>query len=501
MKGKLRLRAKEETFETLLRLRDSLGPVEAYLTGGFVRDTLLGRATADVDIVVAAPAMKLAPEVAHTLGGKYVALDEVNEIARVVLRREEPLHLDFSTMRGSIEEDLSQRDFTIDAIAVDLNDIEKPSLPFIDPYDGSQDLERRVVRAISEAGFVHDPARLLRGPRLAAEFGFAIDGNTKALIQRHHELIDTVAAERVRDELCRLIAAPRAAQSLRLLDELGLLLVILPELSSTKGSEQPKEHFWDVFEHSVETVAAIDFVLRTEVSVYYGAGTLAFVPWSSELEEHFEEEISSGHSRKTLLKLAALLHDVAKPATKAMDERGRTRFLGHAKEGASIAEGIMERMRFSSREKEMVQKMVMHHLRPGQLSGEGLPTHRAIYRYFRDTGDVALDTIFLNLADHLATRGPELDLGEWREQAQKLAYVLEERFREESIVSPPKLIDGHDLIDIFSLTPGPRIGKLLEAVREAQAAGDIATREEALGFIQKRLSLKGAQKQNSHYHH
>ena len=135
MKGKLRLRAKEETFETLLRLRDSLGPVEAYLTGGFVRDTLLGRATADVDIVVAAPAMKLAPEVAHTLGGKYVALDEMNEIARVVLRGEEPLHLDFSTMRGSIEEDLSQRDFTIDAIAVDLNDIEKPSFPFIDPYN------------------------------------------------------------------------------------------------------------------------------------------------------------------------------------------------------------------------------------------------------------------------------------------------------------------------------------------------------------------------------
>ena len=107
---------------------------------------------------------------------------------------------------------------------------------------------------------------------------------------------------------------------------------------------------------------------------------------------------------------------------------------------------------------------------------------------------MAIDTIFLNFADHLATRGPELDLEEWREQAQKLAYVLEERFREESIVSPPKLIDGHDLIDIFSLTPGPRIGKLLEAVREAQAVGNIATREEAFGFIQKRLSLKGAAK-------
>jgi len=494
LKGKQCLRANKETFDILLRLRDFLSQrsIEAYLTGGFVRDALMGREGYDIDVVVGANAMKLAPEVAHALKGKYVPLDDVNEIARVVLRRERPLHLDFSTMRGSIEEDLSQRDFTINAIALGLKDIEEPNAPVIDPSNGRQDLEKAVVRALGEGSFVHDPARLLRGPRLVAEFGFSIDGKTKAWIKRHNQLIATVAAERVRDELCRLIAAPKAAQSLRLLDELGLLLVILPELSPTKGAEQPKEHFWDVFEHSVETVAAVESVLRAESSAYYGEGTLAFVPWSLELEQHFEEEISSGHSRKTLLKLVALLHDVAKPQTKSIDEKGRIRFLGHAKEGASVAGVIMERLRFSSREKEMVPKMVMHHLRPGQLSGEELPTRRAIYRYFRDTGDVAIDTIFLNLADHLATRGSKLDFDEWREHAQKLAYVLEERFREESIVTPPKLIDGHDVIDTFGLTPGPKIGELLEAVREAQAAGDIATREEALVFVRKRLSLKGA---------
>ncbi|MBE9501883.1 MAG: HD domain-containing protein [Dehalococcoidia bacterium] len=496
MKGKQRLRAKKETFDILLRLRDFLSQrsIEAYLTGGFVRDALLGEEGYDIDIVAAASAMKLASEVAGALEGKYVSLDEANEIARVVLRRERPLHLDFSTMRGSIEEDLSQRDFTIDAIAVDLNDIEKPSPPFIDPFGGEQDLRRGVVRAISEEAFVRDPARLLRGLRLAAEFGFSIDNETKKQIEGHHQLITTVAAERVRDELCRLLAAPRAAQSLRLLDELGLLLDIFPELSATKGAEQPKEHFWDVFEHSVETVSAIEFVLRIGSLAYYNEGILALVPWSSELERHFEEKVSSGHSRKTLLKLVALLHDVAKPATKSIDEKGRMRFLGHAKEGATVAEGIMERLRFSAREKEMVRKMVLHHLRPGQLSGEGLPTRRAIYRYFRDTGNVAIDTIFLNLADHLATRGPELDFEEWRQHAEKLAYVLEERFREESIVAPPKLIDGHDVIDSFDLIPGPKIGELLEAVREAQAAGDITTREEALAFVQKQLSPEGAPK-------
>jgi len=119
---------------------------------------------------------------------------------------------------------------------------------------------------------------------------------------------------------------------------------------------------------------------------------------------------------------------------------------------------------------------------------EELPTQRAIYRYFRDTGDVGIDTIFLNLADHLATRGPNLELEEWRRHAESMAYVLEQRFREESVVSPPKLISGHDLIDILGMSPGRELGQLLEAVREAQAAGEIATREEALLFIQKRHS-------------
>jgi poly(A) polymerase len=136
----------------------------------------------------------------------------------------------------------------------------------------------------------------------------------------------------------------------------------------------------------------------------------------------------------------------------------------------------------------MMGKMVAHHLRPGQVVGEGLPSRRAIYRYFRDTGNAGIDTIFLNLADHLAARGPQLDPEEWREHAREMAYVLEERFREQSIVIPLKLIDGHDLIDILGLSPGPRIGGLLEAVREAQAAGEVVSREEALSYVRKRLS-------------
>jgi poly(A) polymerase len=163
------------------------------------------------------------------------------------------------------------------------------------------------------------------------------------------------------------------------------------------------------------------------------------------------------------------------------------RFLGHTKEGAAIVVNILERLRFSGREIKLVETMVQHHLRPMQMSNNGLPTRRAIYRYFRDTGETGIDILFMSLADHLATRGPRLDLTQWREHAQIVEYVLTERFKEESVVLPPKLVDGHDLINIFELSPGPRIGQLLEAVREAYASGELTTREEALDYIRKQL--------------
>jgi poly(A) polymerase len=491
-------KANKEIMRVLNEVQQLLTPrsIEGYLTGGFVRDTLIGRDSGDVDIVVGAQAMELARDVAKALGGTFVPLDEVHEIARVALpggkwevggEQGEPLHIDLATMHGSIGEDLALRDFTMDAIAIDLREIADPGAPLIDPFGGQRDLEAGVVRSISEEAFRRDPARLLRAPRLAAEFGFSLADETREQIKRHHLLITQVAGERVRDELCRLIAAPKAAKWLRLLDELGLLLAILPELSPTKGAEQPKEHFWDVFEHSIETIAALEFLLRMEGSEYFSNEIMAFVPWSLELERHFEEEVASGHRRKTLLKLAGLLHDIAKPQTRTIEETGRTRFFGHATEGANMARDILDRLRFSVREKEMVRGMIEHHMRPGQLAGEEeLPTQRAIYRYFRDSGDVGIDTIFLNLADHLAARGPNLETEEWRRHTQSVAYVLDQRFMEEGVVSPPKLISGHDLIDTLGMSPGPEVGQLLEAVREAQAAGEVTTREEALLFVRKR---------------
>ncbi len=471
--------------------------VRAYLVGGFIRDVFLGRETADIDIAVASDALEIAPRVATAFGGRYVLLSDVDRIGRVVLvDRDAPSaggrwEIDFSTFDGSIEQDLERRDFTIDAMAVDLSWLRQGSagVQLIDPFDGWSDLNGGVIRAVTETAFEADALRLLRAVRLAAELGFSIDKETEALIRGGSCLIASVAGERVRAEMLRLLAVSQTRYFLSCLDDLGLLTAIIPELTQAKDVGQPSEHFWNVFDHSVETVAAVGFLLRQGAWKYADDKVLAVTPWSAELAQHFALEVSSGSTRGLLLKLAALLHDIAKPQTRAVDERGRLRFLGHAGEGAAIAASIMERLRFSAREVSLVEVLVRHHLRLGQMSHDELPSHRAIYRYFRDTGEAGIDILFLSLADHLATRGPHLEPAQWQEHAQMVEYVLARRFQDEGVVTPPRLIDGRDLISIFGMSPGPRVGEFLEAVREAQASGEVATREEALSYVREHLLI------------
>jgi poly(A) polymerase len=467
--------------------------VKLYLVGGFVRDALLGRGTADIDIAVARDGVEIAQKVASALGGSFVLLDEVSRVGRVVVADDKApsgrWELDFSTFEGSIEDDLARRDFTVDAIAVDPGELKK-TIHLIDPFNGWTDLKRGIIRAVSDKAFQSDAVRLLRAVRLAAELGFSLDKQTEAQVRKNCHLISGVAGERIREELLRLLAVPHSERFLPYLDELGLVTAIIPELAEAKGVKQPREHFWDVFDHSVETVIASDFLLHEGAWEYAGDEVLAATPWSEFLAQHFSREVSHGSTRRVLLKLAALLHDVSKPQTKALDEEGRMRFLGHGKLGAAVVAGILERLRFSGKEVKLVAVMVREHLRPTQMSQGGLPTSRAIYRYFRDTEGAGIDILFLSLADHLATRGPKLELAGWREHARMVEYVLTQHLEQERVVAPPKLVSGHDLIDVFGLKPGPKIGKLLEAVREAQASGEITTREEALSYIREHLLTK-----------
>jgi len=477
---------------------------QGYIVGGFIRDWLLGRETNDIDIAVDGDAVSVAREITQALEGKFVLLDDINGIARVVITESYQLsavsfewHLDFSSFSGNIESDLARRDFTIDAIATELSQFasyepraQQPRMKLIDPFSGEKDLRGRIVRGVSEQIFEADAVRLLRAVRLAAELDFVIEPKTESLIRCYSQSIAKVPGERVREELLRLLTLPRAAYYLRYLDKLGLLPALVPELAEGKGVEQPTIHFWDVFDHSVETVAAIEFLIRESDWKYGNEDILAGALWSDTIAQHLSQEVSKGSNHKALLKLGGLFHDIAKPRTKLLDNAGRAHFLGHTKEGAAMAVSILERLRFSHREVGLVESLVYHHLRPVQMANEGLPTQRAIYRYFRDTGDAGIDILFLALADYLATYGPLVDMEGWKGCCQLINYISTEHGKQQTRFLPVKLVDGHDLMNIFDLIPGPLVGELLALVHEAQASGELSTKEEALALVQKEMSLR-----------
>jgi poly(A) polymerase len=464
--------------------------IPAFLVGGFLRDALLGRPTRDVDLAVFGDALTLAKALAKEKGGSLVPLNEAHTIARVVLHQGNAMNgwqIDLASFDQDITRDLARRDFTMDALALPLGDAleDSPDEKLIDPFGGLSDIATATVKAVSTHIFQDDPARLLRGVRLSAQLGFSLAGDTHGLIKQDAHLLPTVAPERLRDELLKTLAEPETFRYLRLMDDLDLLIQLIPELDAARGVEQPKEHYWDVLNHCLEASEDAERVTREKGRA--GDNILSHVPWHPSLETYFEEEVSDGHTRRTIIKLAGLLHDIAKPATKTIEPNGRMRFFGHDTQGAVISEQILRRLRLSGRGIRLVSTMIEHHLRPTQMNQNvEMPTRRAIYRYFRDLGEAAIDTLYLNLADYLAAKGPEIEMEDWQGHCRLIGHILHQGLEEQAAPQKaPRLLEGHALMEGLALPPGPTVGRLLEALQEAQAAGDIATRDEALALARR----------------
>ncbi|MBI3743748.1 MAG: HD domain-containing protein [Chloroflexi bacterium] len=448
-----------------------------YVVGGAVRDALLGRAIVDVDIAVSGDPASLARAVEAQYGAPVVELDADRQVYRVPLERGR-LTLDVTPLTdGSIDLDARRRDFTINALAVLIARAASGPAEVIDAVGGLDDLRKRQVRAVSEDVFRDDSVRLLRAVRIGVELGFTIEATTAECIKRDAPLLAGVAAERVRDEMCRILALPGSAPSLRLLDELRLLTVVLPELEAARNCGQPKEHYWDVLPHSIESAGHAEQVLRqTSPEPEVAAQTV----WDEELALYFAEPVSSGHTRATLLKWAALLHDVGKPGAKTIEPDGRIRFLGHPTLGAEMTRVIMERLRFSNRETANVVSLVKEHLRPGLISRDAGPSRRALYRMFRDAEGVEIDLLFLSFADYLAARGPLREAEDWSRFSGSIRAMLANWRAQPEEGRPPKLVDGHDLMRELGIPPGPALGTVLDGVQEACAAGEVGNKEEAL---------------------
>jgi len=453
--------------------------VRVWVVGGAVRDVLLGRPVHDWDFTVDGDALGLARALADGLGGAYFPLDAERGTGRVVLApTDEPRQeLDFAALHSEgLEADLRARDFTVNALAVDEVGL------LTDLTGGQEDLATRRVRATSEGAFRDDPVRLLRAMRVSAELGFEIEPQTASWVRRDAPLLAHPAAERVRDEFARLLAVPRAAFHLERCDEFGLLSHVVPELESLKGVTQSPPHHADVWRHTLQTVNALEEVAaRPDRFLKPVRSALA-----DDLRAHLAVEVSGGRDRALLLKLAALLHDVGKPETWSQDTQGRIHFYDHEPVGARMAAECTQELRFSRDEVERVRTMVAYHLRPAHLAQSGLVTRRVVYRYFRATGDAGVEVVLLALADHLAIWGAALEEPRWARLLEVAETLLTHYFeRRAETVAPPPLVTGDDLMAELGLAPGREIGRLLEAVREAQAAGEVRTREEALALARR----------------
>ncbi len=435
--------------------------------GGSVRDLLLNRPVTDVDLAVEGDPGSLARALARDLNGSPFPLSERHGAWRVVA---DGFWVDIAATRGGIEDDLALRDFTINAIALALD-----SGDVLDPHGGRADLTAGVVRAVGDAVFSDDPLRLLRLARIAHQLGFSIDQPTERLARSQVARAAEPSGERIYMEMRRLLEPDDPAAGVRLLDRLGVLEVVLPELAPTRGVEQSPFHHLDVFEHTLH-------VLDTAADL--ADHPAHYLPQHADLVTAvLDRLVGDGMTARQALRLAALFHDISKPQTRAVDERGRISFMGHDSQGAETAEAVLGRWKASAAVVRFCRVLVAEHLRLGFMVHDRPLGRRDAYRYARATEPHVVESVVLSLADRLATRGERARQRHLRAHAETAAELLG-LWRELDGERREPLLRGDEVAREAGVT-GREIGRLVEALAEEQAAGTVTTREEALRFVRQ----------------
>lgn len=465
-----------------------------YLVGGAVRDALLGKASHDLDFVLQKDALKLARKVANALGGAYYTMDEDFEVGRVVLMDASGTRqvMDFASLQGeTLEQDLRNRDFTLNAFAVALDDLET----VMDPLGGVEDLVKKRLRTCTPESLLQDPVRVLRAVRMSASYQLAILPETRVQIGPAVELLGRVSAERLRDEFLKLLDAPNPAASLRVLDLFGVLEKVIPEVAEMKGVTQSTPHIYDVWEHALHTVQAMDQVFRLLDEGYVhdnelGGDLLSGLisqrlgRFRKQISEHLHTALVPDRPYRPILLLAAFCHDFTKPRHRVQEESGKIRFIGHESSGADAIAERGTSLRLSRAEIQRLSRILQGHMRPWQLAKEPEPpTRKAIYRFWRDTGPAGVDIVLLSLADLVGIYGHTLPQAVLQSHLDVARCLLEAYWETPEQVNPTVYMDGTQLMELFDLQPGPQIGALLEALREAQAVGNVQSHDQAVSFI------------------
>jgi len=466
---------------SLALLAPVLAPLKAldgvWLVGGAPRDALLDRPLKDIDLAVAGDPRRAAELMGRALKARAFPLDEERGIYRVV-QPDGARVFDFTKIEGlSIETDLRRRDFTINALALPLSSLGVKNPAFIDLFDGRADLKRRRVRLTGEKALKDDPLRVLRAFRFAAELGFSIDPRTAAAAARHRKLLTRCAAERLRDELLKILATPRSAAVFRAMDKAKVLSVLFPEAEPMRRAAHAYYGKQGVLGHSLDAMASFD-KLTGEWEKY-------FPKYAGKIRLHLDEKVG-GHRRLAFLKLAEFLHDVGKPAT-AKTENGKLHFYGHDHVGRDMSLGIGQRLRLSQDETRSVARLVGGHMRAGNLGHQPVLTDRAVFRFYRDLENDAVGMLLVSLADHFTYLSERQKKSGKDPVFRAIETMLARHFLTPERVHPPRLVTGNDLMKTLRLKEGPAVGRLLIAIQEAQGARRVKSREEALRFAQKLL--------------
>jgi tRNA nucleotidyltransferase/poly(A) polymerase len=461
----------------------ALARVPTILVGGAVRDALLGRsAVHDLDFAVQGNALSLGRAVANAIKGDFYVLDATRGTARVLLptRPDRPaLIMDFAACRGpDWRSDALARDFTINTLAVSL---EQGTL--LDETGGLADLRAGVIRAVTPQAIEDDPVRALRAVRLACALDMRIAPDTADLVRAGSALLSRPSVERLRDELMAILALDNAARATQMLDSFGLLSPLLPEIEPLRTCPLARDPQTSILQHTWRVMAALDDLLD-DMRVVLAGGDYA-LPHAEKLAKHFARPLADGRPRAATCRLAALLHDCGKPAVRTVDAEGHVYFSGYEFAGAAWAGQRARALRLSNAEVLRTETIIRHHTAVPRMAYEFYPpAPRAIYRFFNAAGDCAPELVALALADCLDERSPD----ECALVAEVVRLLLDEYYaRYESSVTPPTLINGFDLLAIGA-HQGRLLGDVLEAVREAQMTGQIATREEALALAQRLIN-------------
>lgn len=480
---------------------------ETYIVGGAVRDAFLKRPVKDLDLAVAAGGGEFparAGRLARALGASVFPLDEERRVYRLTPREQPGLTIDISPFQGKdIDEDLRRRDFTLNAMALPLaagfravpdkkSGLFRLPVPkkaaLLDPFGGLKDIAAKRIRAATPGALTEDPLRMLRAFRFAAQLGFKIDKKTLELIKDRAALVNKAAPERIHDELLLILGSAESHVWLKTLHEAGLLTAIFPELAAQTDCAEVYYGKGGVLKHTFAVVERMDHLFGR---------TGDYIPG--------RHKIAGFLADKEVLKLAALLHDVAKPARAAMIN-GRLRFFGHEEHGAALCERIMERLRFSREHIRLVSKLVGTHLRPGNLASNNLISDRAMFRFFRTMGEYTVPLLVLSWADHasyitqaqlrsikdrikekpfpIPGKGlPQNGIRKTLRFLQVLNMLFEVYVSKNIRLRTARLIDGHDVIRTLKLKEGPEIGEILEKVSLRQFEGKLKTRRQALSYL------------------